>query len=93
MSRVNSDDYRMTKMSLMGVDKSGLIDCTSALPPPKEGMSTSAPGPGPSGPSGSFPSGFPFGPGGGKGGGGGGRPGGAPHRRFARSYHGEVNSK
>lgn len=25
----------MTKLSLMGVDRNGLIDCTSALPPPR----------------------------------------------------------
>jgi hypothetical protein len=32
----------MTKMSLFGVDQSGLIDCTSALPNPKDGGSFGA---------------------------------------------------
>jgi len=27
----------MTKLSLFGVDQTNLIDCTAALPPPKDG--------------------------------------------------------
>jgi hypothetical protein len=26
----------MTKLSLLGVDQTGLIDCTAALPPPQD---------------------------------------------------------